>query len=305
MYSSNTNSIYKRVKKKNGKVDKRKVNDQLYELGHRIKRLKKQRRNSNNYELPIKRLRNKRRKLLNIAKFGLGHRRNIEQYDGSDKYGFYRLPDNSLVKNSKMINVKDNPTHYKMYCPGTGFKIVSDEKTPVAKWQCVDDRCRDIDCMVPKLGYYEVGGDFFLYLPDSTKYLDYQELPKDSDDLKKYYRTNYLKDLPEDKYYDGEKLNDLSEMYHFNPFTKELALYPYDKDGKKRCARGVWNGQHTEYKCTKYRCHNCYNCDTNTGVCGDNFATIARCAAGKILPIKPEGCNYESFDDSYVLPNEN
>ena len=136
MYSSNTNSIHRRVKKKNGKVDKRRAKDQLYELGQRIKRLKKQRRYSSNYELPLRRLQNKRSKLSNIANFGLGHRRKIDQYDGSDKYGYYRLPDNSLVKSSKMINMKDNPTHYKMYCPGTGFKIVSGEKTPVAKWQC-------------------------------------------------------------------------------------------------------------------------------------------------------------------------
>ena len=112
-------------------------------------------------------------------------------------------------------------------------------------------------------------------------------------------------DLPEDQYYDGEGLKDLPLMYHYNPFTKELVKYDYRKDRQMRCARGKWDGEHKYYQCKKWRCRNCFDCEETGGYCINDLVKNAKCHAGRFLPIKPEGCNYESFDDKYVLLDEN
>ena len=176
MYSSNTNSIHRRVKKKNGRVDKRRVNDQLYELGHRIKRLKKQKRYSKNYELPLERLRNKRRKLSKIARFGAGGPiREIKESKEYDGEGYYQMKDGTRVHHENIFNVKDNPHHEHLVGDGYGFDIVSAGEASNTRWRLKHKKCLDVDCTIPNLGYYENDDGKFILLPNyAEKYLDYQ-----------------------------------------------------------------------------------------------------------------------------------
>ena len=115
----------------------------------------KQRRNSCNYALLLKKLQNKHRKLSNIASFGAGRPlREIKEWNEYDTDGYYQTKDGSSVHRDNIFNVKDNPNHEFLVCPNWGFEIVSDGKTPNAKWSCKHEscNCHDIDCTVPNLG---------------------------------------------------------------------------------------------------------------------------------------------------------
>ena len=194
----------------------------------------------------------------------------------------YILSDGSNVNSGKIYNITNNPNHEYLQCrphehyeyKRDDFDIVKDEE----KWKC----------RYNKLGYYKKDRNSDFILLPNGKYWDYAET----------YYDKKLKHLPEDKYYDGNILRNLPEMYFYDPLKGELQLIPYDdeNDKSKRCARRIWDSEKNRYKCTKYRCRDCYNCDTQTGTCKDTVLSKAWCSALK----QNTGCNYESFTAGYM-----
>ena len=197
-------------------------------------------------------------------------------------YNIYNGSNYVNVNQNDLKIVQRNPGREYLLCSSTSDKYPHRDFDIVyvdGKWDCRHKNCRysrDIkNCDEPKLGYYE-------------KYWDYTE-------------TNFnkkLKDLPEDKYYDGTQLQELPEMYFYDPLKGELQLIPYDdeNDKSKRCARRIWDSEKNRYKCTKYRCRDCYNCDTQTGTCKDTVLSKTWCKA----LTQNTGCNYDSFTDGYM-----
>ena len=127
--------------------------------------------------------------------------------------------------------VAKNPKNSYLLCSSTSNKYPHRDFDIVdidGKWDCRHKNCRysrDIkNCGEPKLGYYEKerNSSDFILLPNG-KYWDYTE-------------TNFnkkLKDLPDDKYYDGTQLQELPEMYFYDPLKGELQLIPYDDEKDK------------------------------------------------------------------------